>query len=288
MRRCFLCAKNEYRHIATVKGVKVYECPECELGITERYRRSKKSLYGGSGLYSFKEYQKIADRQGAKFDKIIATLRTIKDSGEVLEVGGGFGLFTKLLSEHAEYTIDVLEPHLRLRYLRKPQENIRKLKKSFELFLKRNRRKFDIIVFLDVLEHFRDPKEIATKAKALLKKDGIVLLLLPNYKSAMAGWSKKWPWWMVEDHPYHFSPKSMTKLMRQTGLIIEYFETFEDIVDFKKSLDSNFQSIRSLVERRFRKGFFLFPFLAFYYLVRPIIWYFKYGGLMLVVARKTR
>lgn len=279
MKRCFLCAKNEYRHVITVKGVKIYECLECELGITDRHKGSKKSLHGSKGLYSFKEYKKSADRQGAKFDKIIATLRAIKDRGTVLEVGGGYGLFTKLLSEHPEYTIDVLEPSSTLRYLRKPRENVRKHKKSFELFLKINRKKFDIIIFFNVLEYFKNPKEIITKAKSILKKDGIIVLLLPNYKSIVAGWSKKWSWWMVENHTYHFSPKSITKLLRQIGLDIEYFETFEDIADFKKSTESNF---------KYSGRLFLYPFLVFYYLVRPLLWYLKYGGLMLVVARKAR
>lgn len=40
--------------------------------------------------------------------------------------------------------------------------------------------KFDFLVFADVLEHLRDPEQVLTKARALLKEEGAVLCSIPN------------------------------------------------------------------------------------------------------------
>jgi len=99
---------------------------------------------------------------------------------------------------------------------------------------------------MDVLEHFKDPVANLKKAKLLLKEDGILVIQTPNYKSLMARICKDWAWWMIEDHKFFFSPKSLKKILNKSEFETESFKTYEDWEDFKKNLDGNFMEIKSV------------------------------------------
>ena len=116
---------------------------------------------------------------------------------------------------------------------------------------------------MDVLEHFRNPLSNLKKAKSLLKKDGILVIQTPNYKSLMARICRDWAWWMVENHKFFFSPKSIKLLLEKVGIKIEYFFTYEDFKDFKKNLDGNFSNIKNDLPRKIFKAIF-FTFLLLF------------------------
>lgn len=277
MKRCPLCSNKDLRILKTVKKVDIYECERCKLGI------SSKVLGSEEKLYSLPNYRKEEVKHSRKFRRVIGILRRFIKKGKIIEVGAGHGLFSNLLLREDSFQIEIIEPYLSASYLRKAEIKI--YKTTYERFLTKNKTKYDLIVFLDVLEHFVNPKEILNKTKKILKRQGFVLIVLPNYKSIMAKICKNWAWWMVEDHYFHFSPQSMKEILRQTGFNVEYMTSFESMSDFKKNLDGNYSEIKNPILRKLLKLITMYPFLLFYLLIRLSVWRLKFGGLLLTVAQ---
>lgn len=57
-----------------------------------------------------------------------------------------------------------------------------------EMLAKMTHRRFDCIIFADVLEHMENPEDILGSALALLEQDGIVVVSVPNFRHLMVFW----------------------------------------------------------------------------------------------------
>ena len=282
--KCLLCNQSDLAVLYKNKKTAVLECRNCGLGITKKTTASSHELYKTKKYYSLAYYKKQIDKQSAKFEYLIEKIRMFINEGKVLDVGGGFGLFSALLSVDKQFNITMLEPNFRPHFLERIK-NVNHLKKPFLKF-KGRKQQYGLITFLDALEHFKNPVEVLARAHHLLKRKGFVAILLPNYKSAMRYSSENWSWWMLEDHQFHFSRNSMKKLLGQTGFAIVYMDTFESLQDFWLNLQGNASFVRDPSLRKLAKAFLLGPFFGLYLLLRPLVWYLKAGGLLFVIAQK--
>ncbi len=69
-----------------------------------------------------------------------------------------------------------------------------------------------------VLEHVPDPKETVTQLHRILKKEGIAIIAVPNYKSWDAKHYKEyWAAYDVPRHLFHFSQTGMKSLFEENG-----------------------------------------------------------------------
>lgn len=283
-KRCILCNRSEFVKIFQIGRSKIFECPKCELAITSKITGTKKKLYGTSKFYSPLVAKSNVDKFVAKYEKVIERMNMFLDSGKVLDVGGGFGLFSALLSKDKSFKVTILEPNLKPFFL-EGSKGVKQIKKAFLKFRGR-RQTYSAVTFLDVLEHFKDPVKALFKTQELLKSNGYVLLLVPNYKSSMRALSKNWPWWMVEDHYFHFSRVSIKKILTKTGFKLMYLESFEDKKDFWLSLQGNFGKIKLPFLRKTLKILCLPLILGLYLVLRPLLWKLYNGGLLLAIAQK--
>jgi len=73
--------------------------------------------------------------------------------------------------------------------------------------------RFDFIVFADVLEHVRNPREYLRDVHALLQKDGVAVVIVPSLDSFPARMMKnKWVEFKPE-HLWYFSTATLTQLL---------------------------------------------------------------------------
>lgn len=282
--KCILCGKTNLLILKNIHGRRIFECTSCQLGATERKQDSKP--YKGN-LYNVRLYDKNRKKHERQFQRIISCLTSYIQKGRVLDVGAGYGLFSWLLSQTGRYEIDAVEPFLPVKYLKNPDGNI--FKQSFEEFEKNNKHsnQYDVIIFLDVLEHFDNPIIILQQTKKLLKENGSIVIQIPNYKSFMAKICRNWAWFMVEDHRFHFSPKSIQLLLKRVGFQIVKTRSYESFEDFKKNFDGNFEELQT--PRRKYIKILIYPiFFTFYIIFRRFVWLLKRGGLLLIVAKITR
>lgn len=281
---CQICKSKVNRIYKVVKNVEIFECKNCLIAFTKNIPSLEGSNQNGRLFYHFKGYKKEERKLRKRFKRLVEIIKRYKKSGKALDVGGGFGLFTSILLSKGKFTVGIIEPENLLQYINILKHKV--YRTSFEQF--RGRRKtYDIIIMMDVLEHFSNPIANLKKAKSLLKSDGILVVQTPNYKSLMARICRDWAWWMVEDHKFFFSPKSLKLMLKKVGFEVDYFITYEDFVDFKKNLDGNFIKLKNKIIRKLIKSIFYLFFLPVYFLSRNTLWKHGSGGLIFTIAKRS-
>ena len=149
--------------------------------------------------------------------------------GNLLDIGSGTGAFLNAM-KLAGWTVTGLEP----------DETARE--KSFELhgiapslpaqLFSMKPHSYDVVSMWHVLEHVHELHAYIEQIKTILKQSGILLIAVPNYTSFDATFYKEqWAAYDVPRHLYHFSPKSMRRLLQQHGLVIKaiqpmWFDSF--------------------------------------------------------------
>ncbi|MDJ0645973.1 MAG: class I SAM-dependent methyltransferase [Flavobacteriaceae bacterium] len=103
---------------------------------------------------------------------------------KVLEVGAGLGATLSFLKEEQIATeavgIDIVDGE------RKPNIDTFILKEIEKVDLSAYNEYFDLIIFADVLEHLIDPLRTLQDIKKALKKNGVVLISIPNIRNIRA------------------------------------------------------------------------------------------------------
>ena len=111
--------------------------------------------------------------------KIIETVikkNILKKNINILDFGSGSGVNINMLSKYGH--VNIYEPHLLTRnYLRKKFNS-----KKYSVINKFTKKKFDLILLADVLEHIKNDKKIVHSLSKNLKNNGFILITVPSYK----------------------------------------------------------------------------------------------------------
>ncbi len=108
-----------------------------------------------------------------------------------------------------------------------PGENARKIaqdKTKINIMINRDQlnefseRPFDVITLWHVIEHVADPDKAMICINDILKKNGLLVLAVPNYDSYDAKhYKESWAGYDVPRHLYHFNERSMKILGEKYG-----------------------------------------------------------------------
>ncbi len=118
--------------------------------------------------------------------------------------------------QKANWNVTALEPDATARANAQNNFNIA-LQPAENLFSLKNE-SFDVITLWHVLEHVHDLHNYIDTFYSLLKKDGVLIIAVPNYTSYDANeYESAWAAYDVPRHLYHFSPESMKVLLKNTS-----------------------------------------------------------------------
>ena len=132
---------------------------------------------------------------------------------------------------------------------------------------------FNLIILNHTLEHMDNPKLILKKINTLLKDRGIVFIDVPNFGSLSSKLlGKKWPYLLPLEHKSQFTKESLTKLLKDNGFKVLYWESRSGIFEYANPL-------KELGRKRFLIDLFAFPYSLFATLLGM-------GDSMSFVARK--
>ena len=109
-------------------------------------------------------------------------LMQVKEGSDVLECGSASGYMTQYLKEQMNCNVSVVEIDKDgfLQSMQYANEGYRGNLNTFGWYKYFIKKRFDFILFADVLEHLINPLAVLTKAGKLLKPGGKIVISIPN------------------------------------------------------------------------------------------------------------
>lgn len=177
---------------------------------------------GNRSLFE-KIYQAVKRKTITDKVKLINKLNTQKT---LLDIGAGTGDFL-LEAERQGWSITGIEPSENAKNIAVKKgipftEEIEQLPDNI----------FDVITMWHVLEHIPDTQAHIKQLKRILKKDGVIVVAVPNFKSYDAEYyGSFWAAYDVPRHLWHFSKTAIEKLFNYENIKLEkilpmYFDSF--------------------------------------------------------------
>lgn len=119
---------------------------------------------------------------------------------------------------------------------------------------------FDIINAAHSFEHLPNPKEVMLEVKRILKKDGCLVLTIPNMESFNAKITgKNWFPLDIPHHYYHYSLKTINNLLAVNGLKIKKinygsteYDLFSILQSFLNGVCSKHSFLYNLLRNNYR------------------------------------
>ncbi|PKP53931.1 MAG: hypothetical protein CVT92_01845 [Bacteroidetes bacterium HGW-Bacteroidetes-1] len=139
--------------------------------------------------------------------------------GRVLDIGCGSGDFLYYCKEKG-WEIEGIEPHEEARVF--VSKMVKKEIYNPDRIIEFPDNHFELITMWHVLEHVDDLDFQLQQVSRVLKKNGRLILALPNYQSYDCLYYKRyWAGWDVPRHLYHFERNTIQRLSKRFGLISE-------------------------------------------------------------------
>ena len=215
-------------YLVTGESFDIVECEACSIRTTTPF--PDKKIIGN--YYSSDDYISHDDKVSGIFDSIYGLVRTYqlnkkkkliekyynKTNGKVLDIGCGAGDFLQYMKEN-HWNINGVDTSNKARKIANKKLNIKVMDPQYWI---NNKEKYDVITCWHSLEHVHEPWVYLDKIKKSLTQDGFVIVALPNYQSTDAKIYKEfWAAYDTPRHLYHFTIKSMDKIIKPHGLNIE-------------------------------------------------------------------
>lgn len=140
---------------------------------------------------------------------------------------------------------------------------------------------FDVITMFHFLEHASEPKSILKKSRKLLRREGLLVVVTPNFNSIESRiFGKEWRGIDIPRHFYHFSPKTLSKIIEGAGFKVEKLKYNVSPNNFLESSDYYFKIKK--IPLNLNNSFFAFLLIPLYFILSRC----RAGGLIAVYARK--
>ncbi|HPR56909.1 MAG TPA: class I SAM-dependent methyltransferase [Bacteroidales bacterium] len=268
LKKCPLCSGERISHHLTIpdyflskENFSVSKCLDCGFIFTNpRPTKNDISFYYKSddyishsnkntGLISFfyKIVRNYSLRQ--KFNLI----SKFKSPGHLLDIGCGTGEFLHFMHLHNWHTTGI-EPAQEPRYF--AVNNYLLDVFDEEVLSSLAPESFDLITLWHVLEHVEDLKLRIQQIKKLLKKDGLLIIALPNCLSWDAQHYKNfWAAWDLPRHRYHFTPSTIHLLLRKYQFNIFYVHPLKFDSYYISLLSEKYKHGKPNFMRAFLNGF---------------------------------
>lgn len=232
MKNCPYCKSpgNIYFKISS----RIYNrCLECDLIYKESHDSYDKVVAYYRNDY-FKRYS--ADQMGGKrgrlFGRILDLIEKRRDAGRLLDIGAGCGFFLAAAQKRG-WKVKGIDPSIQSVEVAQRQHGLDIYNGTLQEYDETG--DFDVITFVNVLDHLAEPWEEVKRAVNLLKPEGIVYLRFPNglLHSFFFNASKKLNIERIIArflifHEYCFTPKFIKRLLSDHG--------FADIKIYNASL----------------------------------------------------
>ncbi len=103
---------------------------------------------------------------------------------------------------------------------------------------------FDVVTLNHILEHIIELNKFLQDIKRILKKDGILVIGVPNHSSLIAKlYTTRWYGWGIPEHIWHFDRRSMNFLLSKNSFKVKELIQNSQYYAFSKSLKKNIMAM---------------------------------------------
>jgi len=220
MGKCILCGSNRFEDLYD----NLERCTNCFLVRTKKKSGVNYKAYHRDRVY--REYESYFKNIYMKRFKLVS--RYVKSPGRVLEIGSSVGILLGIFKDKGWEAWGV-EPSGSIKYSKKRAHKL--LKSTFEK-CRLPESYFDVVVLNHTLEHMENPRETLKKVNRILKRGGIVFIDVPNFGSLSSRISGEyWKYLLTNEHTYHFTKSTLTKILRKCNFEIIYSRSWSGIFD---------------------------------------------------------
>ena len=230
-RKCIICksvsiseGKDYIDYSCSMQKFKIVSCETCGFKFTspapkeeeiKKYYLSENYISHTNNKKGFVNwaYQKI---RNYTIKMKVSLLKKHSKIGRHLDIGSGTGEFISACKT-AGFLVEGIEPSEKAREQSIKNYEVKVFKENKLDFLKSE--SLDSISMWHVLEHVYDLEECLTNIKRVLKKNGVILVAVPNHESWDCSYYEEyWAAWDVPIHLWHFSKKNITRLFKTYNL----------------------------------------------------------------------
>lgn len=224
-RNCVICGGVDFIQVSTLmkSGPQLVTviCKKCSLVFTNPV--PSQEVY-----YSFysTDYEQYYGKTTAKRPNvssqpaIFSTLAKLIDmpSSDYLEIGPGRGITLYHANQLFRKTLGV-EPSIDFTNLLVNELQLNIVHKTFEDFISGYKDQVNVVSMFHVLEHMYDPYDCLTKIRGILKKDGLLVIEVPNILKPFKNLDS---YFLRFVHLFNFSPLTLKTLLIKSGFEVVY------------------------------------------------------------------
>jgi len=213
---CFNCDSPRHHQLfESWNAYPILRCDDCSLVFTDdTHAPPPHTLYPAFSQSDTGVHRKIRAALSVFLRQREELVKSIKPAGRLLDYGCGSGAFARWMSEHG-FDVVGLEPFS----LGEPSvsDNLLLLRKPLEA-AKNELGQFDVITMWHVLEHLKHPADALRELLPHLKKDGRLIVSVPNFGS-MQSKSFKGAWFHLDPprHLIHFEQETLRDCLSDAG-----------------------------------------------------------------------
>ncbi|MEK3732701.1 class I SAM-dependent methyltransferase [Paenibacillus sp. FSL M8-0334] len=218
---CPLCRSSEHVTLYyAYSRFDLFECDDCKLlfqrhAETTDVARIIEEVYDDRWVAMRDKYAHLTFQDHALFNTLqLEMFRPGK--GRLLEIGSGTGEFL-FTAQSAGWDVTGVEASASSCKYAKQKYDLELHNALWSPELAEEWEPFDAVVFWHVLEHMARPVEFLCGVAGKLQDNGLLLFSVPNLQSfTNAIYGKQSPLLTEKDHLYHYSARSLMKLLAQT------------------------------------------------------------------------
>ena len=220
---CPYCGESGDLHFAAFSK-SYYRCSVCHL-IYSDMKNSYDDLVDTYRENYFDKYSadQLDERRDRLYGHILKLIGKIREVGQLLDVGTGCGFFL-VAAQKRQWEVKGVEPSIQSVEAARRQNGLDVFRGTLQEYDERGQ--FDVITFINVLDHSSLPWLEISRARELLRPGGIIYLRFPNgflhsqiYRIALkCGFSNALSKLLVF-HIYSFTPRYIRKILSDHGFV---------------------------------------------------------------------
>ena len=185
-KKCYICSGYKSKKVCNFYGINYLMCSNCS-HVYGNKRLSENELttyYSTDEDYFKKAYtnKKLLALRKNLFIPKIKHVKKYATGKNWLDVGSGDGIAVSAAISEG-FNGKGIEISKSARGFARKYLNVELYGQPLETFVLENKKKFDVVSFFGVLEHITKPIEALKISNKLLRKNGIIVMEVPNYDS---------------------------------------------------------------------------------------------------------